>query len=85
MSDAPHPAVEVLARWAQQFVMAERWKGCGVDVAPPELWANLRDETRQFWRDEAARILGTISPMIIEAESRHQEQMAGDWASRGTE
>lgn len=49
--------VEVLAKELQMIVAADRWKGRDLSAAPPEKWHRLRPETRQFWIDEAARIL----------------------------
>ena len=57
-------APELLARWAHGLVAADRWKGRRIDAAPPETWENLREETRQFWRDEAAKVLAQIAAAI---------------------
>lgn len=72
--DAPAPVdpvaeaarVEWLAKWAHGFVMADRWKGRRLDALPPDEWHKLREETRQFWRDEAAKALRALAQ-----ETRH--------------
>jgi hypothetical protein len=57
---------EWLAKWAHGFVMADRWKGRKLDALPPDEWHKLREETRQFWRDEATKALRALAQ-----EARH--------------
>lgn len=55
---------EKLARWAYTFTMAERWTTTRAPVA----WDDLRPESRQFWLDEAARILAALEADLAQAE-----------------
>ena len=53
-------AAERLAREIQMIVAADRWKGRDLHYTPPEKWHRLRPETKQFWIDEASRILAAL-------------------------
>ena len=59
-------AAEILGRELQSIVAADRWKGRSLEAEPPEKWHRLRPETRQFWVDEARRILNRIEIEIME-------------------
>ena len=58
-------AIEKVARWAQQFVAADRWKTYPSAQTMPEAWDKIGDSNRQFWRNETAALIDAITPLLV--------------------